>query len=170
MGALQTTGLRRVSAVRYVVPLREGGSLPGLIAALDAELPPRWSRNNPIDLAGGETKDTIPAVLAMEQAACMHPSHAWSDDNYRSSLASGYWVRVVVGPDKQVSAVALNLTMKQTATVPVAICARNKERLDSGLAELLARIRAQLRHNDNSAMEVREGNGLRLDTSARQVP
>ena len=29
-------------------------------AALDAELPPRWSRNNPIDLAGGETKDTIP--------------------------------------------------------------------------------------------------------------
>lgn len=31
--------------------------------ALDAQLPPRWSRNNPIDLAGGETKDTIPAVL-----------------------------------------------------------------------------------------------------------
>lgn len=31
--------------------------------SLDAELPPRWSRNNPIDLAGGETKDTIPAVL-----------------------------------------------------------------------------------------------------------
>jgi acetyltransferase len=34
-----------------------------LRAALDAELPPRWSRNNPIDLAGGETKDTIPTVL-----------------------------------------------------------------------------------------------------------
>jgi acetyltransferase len=34
-----------------------------LIAALDAELPPRWSRNNPIDMAGGETKDTIPTVL-----------------------------------------------------------------------------------------------------------
>ena len=31
--------------------------------ALDDELPPRWSRNNPIDLAGGETKDTIPTVL-----------------------------------------------------------------------------------------------------------
>src|SRR5690606_37800399 len=28
--------------------------------ALDGDLPPRWSRNNPIDLAGGETKDTIP--------------------------------------------------------------------------------------------------------------
>jgi len=36
-----------------------------LLAALDAELPPRWSRNNPIDLAGGETKDTIPTVLGI---------------------------------------------------------------------------------------------------------
>ncbi len=36
-----------------------------LVTALDAELPPRWSRNNPIDLAGGETKDTIPAVLGI---------------------------------------------------------------------------------------------------------
>jgi len=26
-------------------------------------VPPRWSRNNPIDLAGGETRETIPAVL-----------------------------------------------------------------------------------------------------------
>jgi acyl-CoA synthetase (NDP forming) len=34
-----------------------------LVAALDAELPPRWSRNNPIDLAGGETKDTVTTVL-----------------------------------------------------------------------------------------------------------
>ena len=34
-----------------------------LVDALDAELPPRWSRNNPIDLAGGETKDTIPTVI-----------------------------------------------------------------------------------------------------------
>ena len=34
-----------------------------LEGALDELLPPRWSRNNPIDLAGGETKDTIPAVL-----------------------------------------------------------------------------------------------------------
>jgi len=33
--------------------------------ALDKELPPRWSRNNPIDLAGGETKDTIPTVLEL---------------------------------------------------------------------------------------------------------
>jgi acyl-CoA synthetase (NDP forming) len=37
---------------------------------LDGLLPPRWSRNNPIDMAGGETKDTVPAVLA---ATARHP-------------------------------------------------------------------------------------------------
>jgi acyl-CoA synthetase (NDP forming) len=31
--------------------------------AIDAMVPARWSRNNPIDLAGGETRDTIPEVL-----------------------------------------------------------------------------------------------------------
>ena len=36
-----------------------------LRAALDAELPPRWSHNNPIDLAGGESKDTVPHVLEL---------------------------------------------------------------------------------------------------------
>lgn len=39
-------------------------SLPeDLRAELDGLLPPRWSRGNPIDMAGGETKDTVPAVL-----------------------------------------------------------------------------------------------------------
>ncbi len=39
-------------------------SLPDdLKAALDGKLPPRWSRNNPVDLAGAETRDTIPEVL-----------------------------------------------------------------------------------------------------------
>ena len=42
-----------------------------LVAALDAELPPRWSRNNPIDMAGGETKDTITTVL---EIVARHPS------------------------------------------------------------------------------------------------
>lgn len=36
-----------------------------LRAAIDEHLPPRWSRNNPIDLAGGETRDTVPAVLEL---------------------------------------------------------------------------------------------------------
>jgi acyl-CoA synthetase (NDP forming) len=36
-----------------------------LRAAFDAKLPPRWSRNNPVDLAGAETRDTIPEVLEL---------------------------------------------------------------------------------------------------------
>jgi acyl-CoA synthetase (NDP forming) len=34
-----------------------------LEASIDAKLPARWSRNNPVDCAGGETRDTIPEVL-----------------------------------------------------------------------------------------------------------
>lgn len=33
--------------------------------AVDEHLPPRWSRNNPVDLAGGETRDTIPTLLEL---------------------------------------------------------------------------------------------------------
>ena len=36
-----------------------------LLAAIDEKLPPRWSHNNPVDLAGGETRDTIPEVLEL---------------------------------------------------------------------------------------------------------
>jgi acetyltransferase len=39
--------------------------------AIDALLPPRWSRGNPIDCAGGETRDTIPDVLRL---VAEHPS------------------------------------------------------------------------------------------------
>ena len=41
-----------------------------LMAAIDAELPPRWSRNNPVDMAGGETRDTVPKILEL---AASHP-------------------------------------------------------------------------------------------------
>jgi acyl-CoA synthetase (NDP forming) len=41
-----------------------------LLTAIDAELPPRWSRNNPVDMAGGETRDTVPKVLEL---AASHP-------------------------------------------------------------------------------------------------
>jgi acyl-CoA synthetase (NDP forming) len=36
-----------------------------LEASIDAKLPPRWSRNNPVDCAGGETRDTIPEVMEL---------------------------------------------------------------------------------------------------------
>jgi acetyltransferase len=42
-----------------------------LLAAIDQHLPPRWSRNNPVDCAGGETRDTIPTVMGL---IAEHPS------------------------------------------------------------------------------------------------
>jgi len=36
-----------------------------LQAQIDTKLPPRWSRNNPVDCAGGEVRDTIPEVMEM---------------------------------------------------------------------------------------------------------
>jgi acetyltransferase len=41
-----------------------------LRTAIDGMLPPRWSRSNPVDLAGGETRDTIPDLLDLTAA---HP-------------------------------------------------------------------------------------------------
>lgn len=38
---------------------------------LDTLLPPRWSKNNPIDCAGGETRDTVPEIL---DRLARHPS------------------------------------------------------------------------------------------------
>jgi acetyltransferase len=37
---------------------------------IDGMVPARWSRGNPVDLAGGETRDTVPAVLDL---LCGHP-------------------------------------------------------------------------------------------------
>jgi len=46
-------------------------SLPEEVSRrIDTMVPARWSRNNPVDLAGGETRDTIPEVLDL---LCAHP-------------------------------------------------------------------------------------------------
>jgi acetyltransferase len=42
-----------------------------LRAAIDTKLPPRWSRANPIDMAGGEGRDTVPEVLEL---VAVHPA------------------------------------------------------------------------------------------------
>jgi acetyltransferase len=46
-------------------------SLPEEICKqIDEMVPARWSRNNPIDLAGGESRDTVPEVIEL---ICAHP-------------------------------------------------------------------------------------------------
>ena len=54
-----------VDAGLDLIPLPED-----LYRKIDAMVPPRWSRSNPIDLAGGETRDTIPEILEL---AASHP-------------------------------------------------------------------------------------------------
>ncbi len=54
-----------VDAGLDLIPLPED-----LYRKIDAMVPPRWSRSNPIDLAGGETRDTIPQILEL---AASHP-------------------------------------------------------------------------------------------------
>jgi acetyltransferase len=48
-----------------LVPLPDG-----IRDRIDEMVPARWSRSNPIDLAGGETRDTIPEVMEL---VCAHP-------------------------------------------------------------------------------------------------
>jgi len=74
--------------------------------AIDERLPPRWSRNNPIDLAGGETRDTVPEVLELvarhpgvdaviyiglgiqsNQARLMREGRFWPDPNLERIVA-----------------------------------------------------------------------------------
>jgi acetyltransferase len=57
-GVVTADALSRTSLELVVLPA-------DLQDAVDAKLPPRWSRNNPVDLAGGETRDTIPEVLEL---------------------------------------------------------------------------------------------------------
>ncbi len=54
-----------VQAGLDLIPLPED-----LRRAIDAMVPSRWSRSNPVDLAGGETRDTIPELLELMAA---HP-------------------------------------------------------------------------------------------------
>jgi acyl-CoA synthetase (NDP forming) len=42
-----------------------------LLSEIDSLLPSRWSRGNPVDMAGGESRDTIPTILDL---LARHPS------------------------------------------------------------------------------------------------
>ena len=58
-GVVTSDALTREGTLRLI-------DLPDdLRAAIDTKLPPRWSRSNPVDCAGGETRDTIPEVMEM---------------------------------------------------------------------------------------------------------
>jgi acetyltransferase len=58
-GVVTADAITRDGALR-LLPLPDD-----LREAIDAKLPPRWSRANPVDCAGGETRDTIPEVMEL---------------------------------------------------------------------------------------------------------
>jgi acetyltransferase len=63
-GVVTSDALARADGLKLI-------TLPAdLMAEIDTKLPARWSRNNPVDCAGGETRDTIPEVMEMIAA---HP-------------------------------------------------------------------------------------------------
>jgi ribosomal-protein-alanine N-acetyltransferase len=72
---------------------------------MDANMPMLDTRQSPVaDLAPGVigrplSDADVPEVTAMERVACVHPLHAWTDENYRSSLRAGYWARVLCEAD-----------------------------------------------------------------------
>jgi acetyltransferase len=64
-------GVVTADAIAREPGLRLADLADDLRSAIDHLLPPRWSRSNPIDCAGGETRDTIPDVLRL---VAEHPS------------------------------------------------------------------------------------------------
>lgn len=105
----------------------------------------------------------VDAVVAMEQAACMHPLHAWTADNYRSSLRCGYWVRVCAdaqGALQGVCVVMLGVDEAHLLNIAVAQAAKGQ-----GLAKwMLARVDALCQTQDLGVvwLEVRPSNAAGL--------
>ena len=58
-------GVVTADAITASADLELAELAPDLLAAIDEKLPPRWSRNNPVDLAAGETRDTIPELIEL---------------------------------------------------------------------------------------------------------
>lgn len=50
-------------------------------------------------MARALTEADIDDWVAEERQACPHVLHAWSPENYRSSLRAGYWSRALCEPD-----------------------------------------------------------------------
>ncbi|MBU0917281.1 MAG: ribosomal protein S18-alanine N-acetyltransferase [Gammaproteobacteria bacterium] len=49
------------------------------------------------------TDEDVDAWVDQERQACLHPLHAWTPENYRSSLRAGYWSRVLCAGDRVVA-------------------------------------------------------------------
>lgn len=113
--------------------------------------------------------DDIPAVRALEVDACAHITHAWSEDNYRSSLSSGYWMQVACQPDGAVVGVCVAMLGVDELHLLNIVVARPWQSL--GLARHLLALLIQLcrqHHLQSIWLEVRPTNARARSLYARQ--
>lgn len=106
------------------------------------------------------TDADIPEVTAMERLACAHPLHAWTDENYRSSLRAGYWSRVrcdaATGRIVSVCVAMDGVDEVHLLNIAVARAQHGQGHARALLAELVARCRQ--RRADALWLEVRPSN------------
>lgn len=104
--------------------------------------------------------EDVDAWAAEERQSCLHPLHAWTPDNYRSSLKAGYWSRVLCDRQSaQVIAVCIAMDgVDETHLLNIAVARAWQGR---GLArELLQSLYQHCRQQRASALwlEVRPSN------------
>lgn len=116
------------------------------------------------------TEADIPAVLAMEQSACAHPSYAWSEDNYRASLRAGYWMRVRCEADTG-RIVAVCVAMDGVDEIHLLNIAVARTLQGQGTARILLGLlyeRCRVRHAGLLWLEVRPSNTRALALYRRE--
>ena len=106
------------------------------------------------------TEDDIDAWVALERQACAHELHAWTPENYRSSLRAGYWSRALCEPETG-AVVAVCVAMDGVDEIHLLNIAVSREWQGRGLArELLLMLDERCRQQHAAALwlEVRPSN------------
>ena len=109
------------------------------------------------------TEADIDAWVAEERLACLHALHAWTPENYRSSLRTGYWSRVLCEADGEHGGhvIAACVAMDGVDEVHLLNIAVSRAWQGRGLArELLKALyeRCHQRHAEALWLEVRPSN------------
>lgn len=104
------------------------------------------------------TEGDIGAWVDQERQACSHPLHAWTPENYRSSLRAGYWSRVLCEGDRVVAVCVAMDGVDETHLLNIAVALDWQGR---GLAQVLLQAlyeRCQQQRAQALWLEVRPSN------------
>ena len=78
--------------------------------------------------------EDVDAWVEQERQACLHPLHAWTPENYRSSLRAGYWSRVLCEGDRVVAVCVAMDGVDETHLLNIAVA---RDWQGRGLAQVL---------------------------------